>query len=173
MAAEREYFIETILPLKNKLFRKALFLTKSSEESEDIVQDVMIALWDKRATWKQIKNMEVYAMVLTKNLALDRLKRKGGQNPSIDSAAETRIISNNDNPLETMILEDERTLVWEIIAQLPDKQKELIILREMQEHSYQEIASILQISESLVKTHLYRARQKIKALYIKIEKNGY
>ncbi|MGE4569458.1 MAG: RNA polymerase sigma factor [Bacteroidales bacterium] len=49
----------------------------------------------------------------------------------------------------------------------------MIILREMQEHSYQEIASILQISESLVKTHLYRARQKIRELYIKINKNGY
>lgn len=172
MAAERDYFIETILPLKNKLFRKALFLTKSSEESEDIVQDVMLSLWDKRATWKHIKNMEVYAMVLTKNLALDRLKRKGGQNQSIDTAAELRITSCHDNPLETMILHDERTWVWKIIEQLPEEQKALIILREMQELSYQEIATIVKTTESQVKTHLYRARQKIKALYLKIEKNG-
>lgn len=173
MAAERDYFIKTILPLKNKLFRKALFLTKSFEESEDIVQDVMLSLWDKRATWKHIKNIEVYAMVLTKNQALDRLKRKGRQNPSIEEAAEYRFSSNDYNPLETMILKDERMWVWEIIEKLPDDQKELIILREIQEHSYLEIAKIMQTTESQVKINLFRARQKIKELYIKIEKNGY
>lgn len=173
MAAEREYFVGTILPLKNKLFRKALFLTKSSEESEDIVQDVMLSLWDKRASWKQIKNMEVYAMVLTKNLALDRLKRKGRRNPSIEEAAEYKFSSADYNPLETMILQDERTWVWKIIEQLPEEQKALIILREMQELSYQEIATIVKTTESQVKTHLYRARQKIRELYIKINKNGY
>jgi RNA polymerase sigma-70 factor (ECF subfamily) len=172
MATEREYFIETILPLKHKLFRKAFFLTKSLVESEDIVQDVMITLWDKRATWENIKNVEVYAMVLTKNRALDRVKRKSGRNQSIDAAAESKSTSIDTNPLETMILNDERKLVWYIIEQLPEYQRELIILRELEGHSYQGMARILQTTEAQVKINLYRARQKVKELYIKIAGNG-
>jgi RNA polymerase sigma-70 factor, ECF subfamily len=172
MAKERDYFIQNIIPLKNKLFRKALYITESVEDSQDIVQDVMITLWNKRAGWNEIKNMEVYAMVLTKNQALDRIKNKAGKNDSIDDKIENQVSCKNNNPLESVIKNEETSLVWHIINQLSDNQKKLVILREIDEHTYLEIAEIMQTTEAQVKINLYRARQKIKELYLKIDKYG-
>lgn len=172
MTAERDYFIKTIIPLKNKLFRKALFITGSIEDSEDIVQDVMITLWNKRAGWDEINNMEVYAMVLTKNLALDRIKLKAGRNDSIDGKADCNYLNDNSNPLDNIIQKDEQMLVWRIIEQLSEYHKKLVILRDFHEHTYLEIAEIMQTSEAQVKVNLYRARQKIKEIYLKIDKYG-
>ncbi len=172
MATERDYFIQHIIPLKNKLFRKALYMTESIEDSQDIVQDVMIALWNKRAQWNEIKNMEVYAMVLTKNQALDRIKNKAGNNDSIDEKIETLVSCKNNNPLESVIKNEETSLVWKTINQLPDNQRKLVILREIDELSYLEIAEIMQTTEAQVKINLFRARQKIKERYLKIDNYG-
>jgi len=172
MATERDYFIQNIIPLKNKLFRKALYITESIEDSQDIVQDVMITLWNKRAGWNEIKNIEVYAMVLTKNQALDRIKNKSGKNDSIDEKIENQVSCKNSNPLESVIKNEETSLIWSIINQLSDNQKKLVILREIDEHTYLEIAEIMQTTEAQVKINLYRTRQKIKELYLKIDKYG-
>lgn len=79
------YFKQNILPLKHKLFRKALSITESPVEAQDVVQEVMMRLWDKRREWAAIVNMEVYSMVMAKNIALDRIKRVGYRAEPIDS----------------------------------------------------------------------------------------
>ena len=82
---QTEYFKNKILPLKNKLFRKALGITESVVDAENVVQDVMMRLWEKRADWSKIENIEVYCMVLTKNIALDVIKKSGHNNDSINN----------------------------------------------------------------------------------------
>jgi RNA polymerase sigma-70 factor (ECF subfamily) len=171
MKVETEYFTNTILPLKQKLFRKAYFITESEIEAEDVVQDVMMLLWNKKADWHRIENMEVYSLVLTKNAALDKVKKKGYHSHSID---ETMIesVSPDLQPLEQLLQQEAQSLVMSLLKTLPESQQELIRLREIEELSYQEIAIKMNLTEAQVKVNLFRARQRIKELYLKIEQYG-
>ena len=162
------------MPLKNKLFRKAMSITQSAVESQDIVQETMIRIWDKRAEWKAIANMEVYALVLTKNLSLDRIKRHGYYSQSIDSGEAEQVLSDGLHPLEKMERGEQIALLWKIIGQLPENHQELVRLREIEELSYLEIAQTMNLTEAQVKITLFRVRQKMKDIYLKISKqNGY
>lgn len=158
--------------MKNKLFRKAMSITESAVESQDIVQEIMIRIWDKRAEWKTITNIEVYAIVLTKNLALDRIKRHGYYSQPIDASEAKQLSSDGLHPLEKMEKAEQIALLWKIVGQLPERHQELVRLREIEELSYLEIAQAMSITEAQVKMTLFRARQKMKDIYLKISKQN-
>lgn len=69
-------FRNDVLPLKNQLFRLALRICLNREEAEDIVQDTMIKVWDRRYEWDNIDSIEAYSLRICRNISLDRLKKK-------------------------------------------------------------------------------------------------
>ncbi|EGN06623.1 hypothetical protein HMPREF1018_00238 [Bacteroides fragilis] len=69
-------FRDDILPLKDKLFRLALRITFDRAEAEDVVQDTMIRVWNKREEWTQFGSIEAYCLTVAKNLAIDRSQKK-------------------------------------------------------------------------------------------------
>ena len=73
-------FRNDILPLKDKLFRLALRITLDRAEAEDVVQDTMIRVWNKRDEWQQFESVEAYCLIVAKNLAIDRSQKKDAQN---------------------------------------------------------------------------------------------
>ena len=77
-------FRDDILPLKDKLFRLALRITFDRAEAEDVVQDTMIRVWNKREEWTQFGSIEAYCLTVAKNLAIDRSQKKEAQNVESD-----------------------------------------------------------------------------------------
>ena len=69
-------FRDDILPLKDKLFRLALRITFDRAEAEDVVQDTMIRVWNKREEGTQFGSIEAYCLTVAKNLAIDRSQKK-------------------------------------------------------------------------------------------------
>ena len=169
---QTEYFKNNILPLKNKLFKKAYCITESAVEAEDVVQEVMMRLWDKRSEWSKIENIEVYCMVLTKNLALDKIKKMNYFNDSLENSKIAELHADSLQPLENMVQQDEKCWLWKLIRSLPEKYREIIRLREMEEYSYLEIAQEMELTEAQVKIILFRARQQIKEKYLQIANYG-
>ena len=72
-------FRNDILPLKDKLFRLALRITLDRAEAEDVVQDTMIRVWNKRDEWSQFESVEAYCLTVARNLAIDRSQKKEAQ----------------------------------------------------------------------------------------------
>ena len=68
-------FRNDILPLKDKLYRLALRITLDSAEAEDIVQDTMIRVWNKRDEWAQFNSIEAFCLTVARNLAIDRSQK--------------------------------------------------------------------------------------------------
>lgn len=62
-------FRNDILPLKDKLFRLALRITLDRAEAEDVVQDTMIRVWNKRDEWKQFESIEAYCLIVAKKFS--------------------------------------------------------------------------------------------------------
>ena len=169
---QTEYFNNKILPLKNKLFKKAYCITESSVEAEDVVQEVMMRLWDKQSDWPKIENIEVYCMVLTKNLALDKIKKMNYYNDSLENSKIQELLEDSLQPLENMVQQDEKDWLWRLIRSLPEKYRRIICLREIEEYSYLEIAQEMKLTEAQVKITLFRARQQIKEKFLQITNYG-
>lgn len=164
-------FRNDILPLKNILFRVALRITLNREEAEDVVQDTLIKVWNKREELDKLDSVEAYSLRICRNLSLDRIKRHENLNSSL-SDSETDSPDSARDPAEEMIRQNKLNIVTEIINSLPEIQRSCVQLRDIEEKSYKEIAKILCISEEQVKVSIFRARQAIKNKYQQIDNYG-
>ena len=86
-------FRNDVLPLKDKLYRMALRITFDTAEAEDIVQDTLIKVWDKREEWPQLASIEAYCMTICRNLSLDRREKKEAQHIALDENLHNRHIA--------------------------------------------------------------------------------
>ena len=160
---KQDKFRKNILPIVDKLFRLALSITGNRQDAEDVVQDTLFYIWRKKEDWDSILDMEGYCFRSTRNIAIDKISLKENQQESIPD--------NFDIPEQKSsvqdLLEVEEEMVWleNCIKQLPEKQRTIFQLREVEGFSYKQIAEILNISEEQVKVNLFRLRQKLKDFF--------
>ncbi len=164
-------FRNDVLPLKDVLYRLALRITLSHEEAQDIVQDTLIKVWNKRDDWQLLDNIEAYSMTICRNLALDALKKKGNNNESLEQE-QIDTPDRTSNPHELMIQKDRIEMVRRLVNQLPEKQRSCMQLRDFEGKAYKDIAQILGITEEQVKVNIFRARQTIKQQFSKADNYG-
>jgi RNA polymerase sigma-70 factor (ECF subfamily) len=157
-------FQNDVLPLKNVLYRLALRITLLHEDAEDIVQDTLIKVWNKRDELQDIDSIEAYSLAVCRNIALDRLKKKDRQSESIDTIHLT-LYDGTASPYEQIDQKDRLQIVKNIVNALPEKQRSCMQLRDFEGKTYKEIANIMDISEDQVKINLFRARQTVKQRY--------
>ena len=166
-----EAFENQILPSKNKLYRFALRLLGNSEEAEDVVQEVMIKVWNGRESMHLVNNWEAWCMRLTRNLSLDRLRAQ--QRKATDSMVLGLEVKHEGlSPHENAELKESMQQVNKLIASLPEKQRQVIHLRDVEGYSYNEISEILELDMNQVKVSLYRARNVVREKLLKINAYG-
>lgn len=169
-------FRDDVLPLKNELFRLALRITLDKAEAEDIVQETMIKVWNRRGEWDAIDSIEAFCLTICRNMALDKVKaaahRTASRTADTSEAAATPDTSYGANPAEQAEQKDRVRLIRDIIGSLPEKQRCVMQLRDFEGKSYKEIAAILDISEEQVKVSIFRARQAIRQKFIETESYG-
>ena len=163
-------FRNDILPLKDKLFRLALRITLDRAEAEDVVQDTMIRVWNKRDEWQQFESVEAYCLIVAKNLAIDRSQKKDAQN--VELSPEMAEEADTSGPYDRLVNNERMKIIHRLIDELPEKQRLIMQLRDIEGESYKDIATVLQLTEEQVKVNLFRARQKVKQRYIEIDEYG-
>eukprot|EP00825_Cyclidium_porcatum_P043225 TRINITY_DN6082_c0_g2_i1.p1 TRINITY_DN6082_c0_g2~~TRINITY_DN6082_c0_g2_i1.p1 ORF type:complete len:160 (-),score=2.26 TRINITY_DN6082_c0_g2_i1:4-483(-) len=149
-------FRNDILPLKDKLFRIALRITFDRAEAEDVVQDTMVRVWNKRDEWSQLESIEAYCLTVCRNLAIDRSQKKEAQNLELTPELEQTVIASG--PYDQLVNEERMKLIHQLISELPEKQRVIMQLRDIEGESYKEISNVLQLTEEQVKVNLFRAR---------------
>ncbi|MDX1270992.1 RNA polymerase sigma factor [Bizionia paragorgiae] len=152
-------FLTIVTPFKDKVFRLAKRLLVSTEEAEDATQEVMIKLWKNKKNIKNYKNVEAFSMTMTKNFCYDKLKSKQAQN--------LKIVHNNYEDTQVGLqkqLEDSDSLDWvgKIMNGLPEQQKLIVQLRDIEQYEFKEIAQMLDMNETAIRVALSRARKTIK-----------
>ena len=166
-----EAFENRVLPAKNKLFRFAFRMLGSSEEAKDVVQEVMIKVWNGREQMAEVQNMEAWCMRITKNLSLDKLRsRQRRATDSIDEGFEVR--QEALSPHENTELNESMLRINQLIAALPEKQRQVIHLRDIEGYSYNEICEMLELDMSQVKVSLFRARNAVREKLVKMNAYG-
>jgi len=153
-------FRTAVLPMSDRLFRLALRITMNRAEAEDVVQDTLLKVWEHRSEWEQIDNLEAFAMATCRNRALDIVKRAGRNTKSLDVVDNRQLTT--DNGLQSLEAREELSLVRRLMDDLPEVQRTIMLLRDIEGKTYQEIAQVLGISETQVKVYLHRARTKVR-----------
>ena len=171
---EISFFRTDILPLKNELFRLALRITLNRDDAEDVVQETMLKVWNRRDQWSELESIEAFCLTICRNVALDKMKRADNQNTSLEEGGglEHADHSYSANPEEQAVQRDRVELVRKLVEQLPEKQRTCMQLRDMEGKAYKDIAQVMGITEQQVKVNIFRARQTIKQRFLQIEQHG-
>lgn len=162
-------FTELIHPFKDKVFRLAKRLLISTEEAQDAAQDVMMKLWTKKDQLVQYDNLEAFAMTVTKNHCLDRLKSKQASQLSLVHSNFTEPHVSLDRQLEA---EDAVSHVEKMMQSLPGQQRMIVQLRDVEGYEYDEIAQMLDMNETAIRVALSRARKTLRDELIKKHRYG-
>ena len=153
-------FHQHIFPIRHKLYRFAYRITGNVHEAEDVVQEVMEKAW--KSTEDQsagVQNWEAWCMTLTRNRSLDKNRsRNTRRTETLDGLAE-RKMNTNAGPDAVVETEDMVRQVRALMQELPEKQRLVMHLRDIEEMSYEDIAFTLDISLDQVKINLHRARK--------------
>jgi len=160
-----EEFKSEVMPVKNKLYRFALRLLGNSEEASDVVQEILIRLWSKRENLREYRSIEAFAMTMTRNLCFDKLKSPASKKEIFD---ESREMPDNRTPYSETELSDTMKVVRMAMDALPEQQRMVIHLRDIEGCDFDEIAEVTGLSLNNVRVNLSRARKKIRDTLIKI-----
>ena len=160
---EQKEFLNIILPCKDTLYRLAKRLLVSSDEAEDAVQEVFLKLWKGRDKIHHYRSPEAFAVTMTKNYCLDRLKSRQASNLKIVHTN----YKNSDNIEKDVEATEGVELVTRIMQTLPEKQKMIMQLRDIEQFEFSEIAQMLSINETAIRVALSRARKTVREQLIK------
>ena len=160
---KQKEFLNTILPCKNILYRLAKRLLVSSDEAEDAVQEVFLKLWKGRDKIDNYRSPEAFAITMTKNYCLDRLKSKQASNLKIVHSN----YKNSENIERAIEANEGVELLTKIMQTLPEKQKIIMQLRDIEQFEFAEISQMLEINETAIRVALSRARKVVREQLIK------
>lgn len=150
-------FFEThIWPLRGKLFRMVFLWTKDRDLAEDALQNVFEKTVERQTELQSHPNLTGWMVKSLKNEVLMHYRknhRMDGLEEMQEQAAE------ESNSLES---EESHRLIFDLVNKLPEKQREIFHLREIEELSYEEISIHMEISLDQVKVNLHRARKTLR-----------
>ncbi len=162
-------FLTIVLPFKDKVFRLAKRLLVSHEEAEDATQEIFLKLWNKKELIKDYKNVEAFSMTMTKNFCLDKLKSKHAQNLKI---VHNNYQDNNVSLQKQVELNDSLGWVSKIMEELPEQQKIILQLRDIEQYDFNEISEMLDMNETAIRVALSRGRKAIREKLTKTHSYG-
>ena len=162
-------FLKIVIPFKDKVFRLAKRLLVSVEEAEDATQEILLKLWTNKEGMSKYKNIEAFTMTMTKNYCLDRLKSK--------QASNLKLVHSNYKDEKVSLqkqLEAEDSVQWmnRIMKNLPEQQKMVLQLRDIEQYEFDEIAKVLEMKPTAVRVALSRARKTVREELIKKHNYG-
>ena len=157
-------FVNTVKRLEDKMFRLAKMILISTDEAADAVQEVFAKLWIKREQFNRISNTDAYFMRTVRNYCLDRLKSKQAQENRLDNVSFMMKAQSVEKQYENG---EAAGIVEQLMMKLPEKQRLIVQLRDIEGYEFKEIAEILDMKENAVRTALSRARKTLKNALIK------
>jgi len=161
-------FNELVRQQNRNLYGYAFRILRNQEEAEDAVQEVFIKLWNLGKKLDEYKSIVALATTMIKNFCIDQIRKK---KHFIQDENEERDIQNADNnsPFELMQSRESENILLQIIDQLPDIYKNIVILREIDDLSYEEISLQTEQNINTIRVTISRARKMIREEFNKYQ----
>ena len=166
---DEKIFLKRILTVQGSMFRLSKRLLTSTQEAEDAVQEVITKLWTNMTQMATLSNIEGYAMTMTKNYCLDRLKSKQASQLRLVHYHHDKATASLDKQIDAR---DSVSKLMAFMKGLSQQQQLVLQLRDIEQYDFETIARITELSEGAVRVALSRARKKIKEQLIKAHNHG-
>jgi RNA polymerase sigma-70 factor (ECF subfamily) len=166
LVTETEY-ISLVERLKDTVFRLARSILSDIHLAEDVTQDVFVRVWQQREAILRSDHPRAYICRIAHNLAIDRLRHRERERSF--AIEEVTITSRNYDDTERS---DMVMLTKRFISELPERQRIVIHLRDVEGYELEDIAQILETDEASVRVNLSRARKSIREQLTKMINYG-
>ena len=164
LQGDRNAFTRLVEMNQERLFASMLQVTGSPDEAEEVVQEAFIRVFVKLDTFQRNSQFFTWLYRIAFNSALTRRRRKRAR-VSLDHCRDNNgleVTDDADAVDEPMLRQERVSMVRQAMQSLTDEHRSILVLREMEEHSYEDIAEILEISIGTVRSRLSRARRQLK-----------
>ena len=167
-AGDERAYVELVNRYKDRLFNFIFPFFGDVEQSEDVVQDTMLRLYEKKHYYKEIAKFSTWIYTIARNLANTELRKRKRRKITYLSqmSKEERqydIPAIQDDVDQDLQNEFMRNRINQAIDALPDHFKTVIILRDIQELSYDDISNIVEVPLGTIKSRINRARLQLQA----------
>ena len=150
------------------LFSYALALTHNVHEAEDLVQETYLRAIQGMERLREDGNAKGWLYAILRNIRLNQMRQQHTRPRLLELDADEKFVEliaeTGKDPLALYVSKVEQQQVHEALDQLSEEFREIVILREFAELSYQEIATVLGCAQGTVMSRLARARQKLRTL---------
>ncbi|MGI6047898.1 MAG: RNA polymerase sigma factor [Petrimonas sp.] len=163
---DAQQFQLQILCYSDKLYRMARSILKDESRSQDAYQELMTRLWEKRKQLEKLENPQAFLLTSMRNLCIDLL-RKEQENGEISPNTEY----NAPNPYQLVEQTNTVSVIYKMIDSLPEMQRTIVRMRDVEDLDISEIAEVMQITENAVMANLSRGRKKLREIIIAHQQN--
>ncbi len=166
LTGNQDAFAELVTRYQDRLYNVVYHIVNDREEACDIVQETFLQSYTNLSRFRQSSRFYTWLYRIAFNISIGTLrqkKRKVSMEQILDDYGEC-LASKDESPEHKMTSEESSRLLWEAINRLPSEYRTPLILREMEEASYEEIADILHVPVGTVRSRLHRARLALKDL---------
>lgn len=156
LSGDTEAFGELVSRYERPLFNAALRLLRDREEARDATQNAFVKAWQNLAQFDRSRRFFSWIYRITLNESLNRATRRKKAEPLDD-----RLVDHGASPAEHAERNQQSALLERAMAQLPDAQREVLVLRHWLDLSYDEIAEAIHLPSKTVKSRLFSARVRL------------
>lgn len=155
---ESSRFKEILLPLGARLYKIAYRIVGDADTAKDMVQEAYLSMWKRRETLDELENVESFAVKVVKNRCVDFLRTQRMYCSINDEVRNIIEIEKNYEQSEKL------NRVMLMMNSLPERQKQVLMMRSVQDLSLEEIEQITGLTGVNIRTLLSRARKKLKEM---------
>ncbi len=156
--------------MSNMLLRYALQILQNEEEAKDVLQDIFLKLWQKRDELGKVENLNAFTIRMIRNRCLDVIRAR--RTVSLEVVKKDKLPGEEVSDTDHLENSDSVSLIKQIISELPDIQRTIIQLRDIEQLEYEEIAEATEMNVNAIRVNLSRARKKVRDEILKIQNYG-
>ena len=149
---------------RRKVFNVAYKFVGRHDEAEDLTQDIFLKVFRSLGTFDRRANFQTWLISVSRNLCIDHYRSVRKERESVDRAVDTDTlapIAPDASPIAALEHQDRVALLKQALATLAPTLREAVIMRDLQELSYQDIATKLDLPEGTVKSRINRGRTEL------------
>lgn len=163
---DADAFEQLVVAYRDQVFRLALRMCGSEADADEVAQEALLSAWKALPNFRGESQFSTWLYQLTTHAAIDLMRREKRQIAAAD-ITEVNAADPAPSPQQQAEQSEQREIVRDAILQLAPEQREVVVLRFMEELSYEEIGAVLKLPPGTVKSRLNRAKAQLKEILSK------
>lgn len=174
-AGDQDAFAQVYAQYERQVFRYAYHLLGNREDADDIKQETFLRAYQAIKTFRSESSLQTWLLKICGNLCRDRIKSWDRRKVVYDSSLRDEQLGASgeaEDPYAVVSRNETTDMIFKVLRGMPEAQRIIIVLHEIEDLNYDEIAAILGCSRTSVKLRLFRARRALKERVTSLMKSG-